>query len=186
MDGDLTEQKDGRGCEVNEVNPGLDFDTHDHEAVLANCRKRYKAGNNVALLQAINYCLGAKLIAPQWVATEFAISMKKWDALLVPDLGAAFGVGKHKHNHVAAQRKRRRLAMAVYETVRMIIDCEQNPVTGTKYVLDDSVFELVGKRLNKKAIGKTLARQYYLEILDLERELYAAEPDDQRDTPPKK
>ena len=168
------------------MNPGLDFDTHDHEAVLANCRKRYKAGNNVALLQAINYCLGAKLIAPQWVATGFAISMKKWDALLVTDLGAAFGVGRHKHHHMAAKRKRRRLAMAVYETVRTIIDCEQHPVTGTKYVLDDSVFELVGKRLGKKAISKTLARQYYLEIRDLERELYAAEPDDQRDTPPKK
>ena len=40
--------------------------------------------------------------------------------------------------------------------------------------------------LGKKAISKTLARQYYLEIRDLERELYAAEPDDQRDTPPKK
>jgi hypothetical protein len=168
------------------MNPGLDFDTHEHEAVLERLRKRYHYGDKFALLQALDYCLRAKLIAPQWIATAYAISMKKWDALLVADLGAAFGVGKRKHNQMAAQRKRRKLAMAVYETVCMIIDCERRPVTGTKYVLDDSVFELVGKRLGKKAISKTLARQYYLEIRDLERELYAAEPDDQRDTPPKK
>jgi hypothetical protein len=167
------------------MNLELDFDTHDYEAVLERLRKRYHYGDKFALLQALKYCLRAKLIAPQWVVTAYAISLKKWEALLVPDLGAAFGVGKHQRSQIAKERKRRRLAMAVYETVRMIIDYEQNPVTGAKYVLDDSVFELVGKRLRKKGISKTLARKYYLETCEAERVLSAAEPDGTRDTPPR-
>ena len=151
----------------------LDCDPHDHDAILGRYRKRFLAGDNDALLQAVDYCLRAKLVAPQWVATAHAISMRKWHALLVADLGSAFGVRKHKRNQMAAERRRRRLAMIVYETVSIIIE-EQQPVIGKKDVLDDTLYELAAKRLGK-GFSKTLVKKYYLEMRELKHELFVTE-----------
>ena len=55
-------------------------------------RKRFEAGDQTALLDAVDACLRAGLVVPEWAATPFCERYDGYRLLRVKTLDAAFGV----------------------------------------------------------------------------------------------
>lgn len=111
---------------------------------------RLNAGDRNAVLGALRICANHGLPMPDWLARAF---IQGYDLVLSRQTGSwddAFGKPVPKGAHLAAMRKRRNKATAVWLEVRKL-HAEGWPI-------DDGLFEKAGKRLG---IGKTLAGEFY-------------------------
>lgn len=113
-------------------------------------RQKFEAGDKWALLAAVRECARCSIPMPDWLATAFILA---YDGVLNCRIGSwdeAFGRPFPKGTHLAAKRKRRTKAPAVWLAVRKATDAGEP--------LDEGLFERVGKKLG---LGKTQTAEFY-------------------------
>lgn len=115
-------------------------------------RKRYEAGDDASLLDAIRICAIHGLQLPAWCAQEYLNKYRKVIHFKARSWDEAFGAAHPKNINLAAHEKKRRLSIAVWLEIRGIRDA--NP----QKAIDAELFEKVGKKFH---IGKTLTEEYY-------------------------
>ncbi len=109
------------------------------------------------LLWCVNVCLRHGIIAPEWLAGEFA---KRFDAVFHADVGSwsdplAFGTPYPKGTHIAAVRKAAKNGPKVVSEVDAILKSDpQTPI-------DKYLFERVGAPLG---LGTTLTEELYYDF----------------------
>jgi len=114
----------------------------------------FKYGDKFGLLRAVNVCALHDLPMPDWLKKAFTNAFDKVEELEVKKLEDAFGSPLKKGEHIAAVRKKRKLANLVFSEVGVAIR-DWKPV-------DTALFEEIGSKLG---LGKTLASDYYYEKL---------------------
>jgi hypothetical protein len=119
-------------------------------AVVEQRRKQFEAGEDWALLDAVDYCLRERMVPPEWGINAFCDRYLKWYLFRAKTLDEAFNVKRPKHTQIKALARREWLKpRVVYEVLRL-------RKTGVPF--GDELFERVGMTLG---IGKTLANDIY-------------------------
>lgn len=120
---------------------------------LAALQPRFAAGEGAALMDALALCARHDITMPAWVARGYLgayhqvldCKAKSWDEV--------FGDPHPKGQHLAARRKKRNLAPAVWSAVREARDMGRP--------IDEALFADIGKQLG---LGKTLVAEFYYEM----------------------
>ena len=112
------------------------------------CRKRFDAGDNAALLEAANLCAMAGTAMPQWLAEAFCARFLDWYLFQAKTLDEAFKITrKGKHTDKAARRERLRPRVA-------------EAVGRLGLPIDEHLFRVIGAELH---ISGAVAREIYYE-----------------------
>jgi hypothetical protein len=120
-------------------------------------RKQFEAGEEWALLDAVDFCARAGMTMPLWLANAFCERYLDWFLFQVKTLDEAFKVeGDRKGKHIERRARREWLKPRVVLEVLRLHDPE-----GENMPLDDVLFERVGETLG---CGKTLAKDLYYDV----------------------
>ncbi|MGY6517378.1 MAG: hypothetical protein ACXIUZ_01560 [Lysobacteraceae bacterium] len=120
------------------------------EAELAEEHARFEAGDRTALMGAIRVCANHDMVLPEWVSTAFIRSYDQVLTRKVASWDEALGRPLPKGKHLAAARKKRNKAPAVW--------LEINRLHAAGRGIDDELFSEVGHKLG---LGRTLVAEYY-------------------------
>ena len=126
------------------------------------CRRDFEAGDRVALMTAIYFCLKAGVVVPPWAAEAFGEGYRAVIDKRIASWDAAFGRPWPKGKHLATARRNDRLRWQVHDAVRW-----QRPK-------DENLFAKVGKQFG---IKRSKCRDLYYnadrKIRDLKKALDA-------------
>jgi HD-like signal output (HDOD) protein len=118
--------------------------------VIEERRKQFEAGQDWALLDAVDFCARAGMAMPTWLANAFCERYMAYHLFKAKTLDQAFGAKRPKHTQIGALAKREWLKpRVVYEVLRLRKD---------NVPFGEELFERVGEKLG---IGKTLANEIY-------------------------
>jgi hypothetical protein len=105
--------------------------------LLAKHRRRFRAGEAEALLDALELCAAYRVPLPEWAANEFLNRFYAWAEFRTATLDEAFGVARPKGTHLKARRLR--------EALRFDILQEVSRLRSEKMPLSDEIFEKVAR-----------------------------------------
>lgn len=120
------------------------------DRAIANCRKRFEAGEAGALLDAVDYCARSGTAMPLWLSEAYCARYIAWRTYKFKTLDQAFAV-ERKSQRIPELRKREILKPRVAIEVDRIHREEKLPI-------DEALFERVGKALR---IKPSTARDIY-------------------------
>ena len=119
---------------------------------LESLRNRYEAGEQIALLDAINYCATESVLMPDWVASEFVRKYRRVASYEVKTLDEEFGPCIPENQQLAAMRRRYKMAVVVYY-LTMIAWYEGTP-------RDEGLFEEIASQIGVRS-KSTVSRYFY-------------------------
>jgi hypothetical protein len=114
-------------------------------------RRQFEAGEDWALLDAVDFCARAGMPMPEWLVQAFCDRYVDWCLFRVKSLDDAFKVKRPKKMKLKARERRERLKPQVVLWVLRLQRERRVP-------FDEALFERVGKQLG---IGKTTANKIY-------------------------
>jgi hypothetical protein len=120
------------------------------------CRKKFEAGEERVVLDAIDLCARAGLPMPIWLVDAFCERYEKWRLFQAKSLDDAFGARRRKGVHIKRAAERAKLQPRVMLSV-LRLRRKKRP-DGKPVPIDEALFERVGKELK---IGKSLANEIY-------------------------
>lgn len=130
-------------------------------AVVEQRRKQFEAGQDWALLDAVNFCARERMAMPVWLVNAFCDRYMKWYLFKVRTLDEAFGVERPKRARIKDRARHEWLKpRVVLEVMRLR---EDNVPFG------DGMFERVGEKLG---VGKTQASDAYYDSANQWRTLF--------------
>jgi len=88
--------------------------------MVAKCRRQFKAGKQVALLDAIDFCARAGLSMPLWLAEAFCARYLEWVRFRAKTLDEAFRVARPKGARLDDRARRERLRGSVILRVLLL------------------------------------------------------------------
>lgn len=113
-------------------------------------RKQFEAGEDWALLDAVDFCAHAGMRMPVWLANAFCQRYANWRLFRVRSLDKAFKVERKGARRSERAQREWLKPRVVWQVLRL----------RTKMAIDDALFELVGKSLD---ISSSTARDIYYE-----------------------
>lgn len=134
------------------------MDRYDLSADFLEANKRlFESGNQWSLMQSICVCAREGRPLPRWAADAFVSAFEKIERAEFNSWDRVFGTPYGKGKHLSAIRKRKKQAYKVVSCIKQIRqDAPETPI-------DDELFFRVGKKLG---LGKTLASQYYYDMVN--------------------
>lgn len=118
---------------------------------LAELEKRFAAGENGVILDAVSLCALDDLVMPEWLARAFLKQYRKVRHYHEKSWDGAFGKPHKKGTHLAAERKRQRLAIQIWnKAVDILRNDPSRPIDA----------ELYGQAGRDLGVEKTLAQEY--------------------------
>jgi hypothetical protein len=121
-------------------------------------QKQFEAGEDWALLDALDLCMRTGTPIPLWIANAFGERYLDWLAFRAKSLDSAFRVKREKGTRVSHRANRERLKPHVVRRV------QQLHAEGKGMPIDTALFERVGEDLN---ISEGLARSIYYDAKQL-------------------
>ena len=112
------------------------------------CRERYEAGDDLALLDAVDICIRSGTTVPVWAANAFSDRYLAWRSFQTKTLDDAFKVHRPKGAHLSTRARRQQLLPMVVREYRRLKDATPS--------ID--LFEVIGKNLN---IPAGTAKEYF-------------------------
>jgi hypothetical protein len=109
------------------------------EHLVEKCRKHFEAGEDWALLEAIDVCARSGQRLPMWIVDAFCPRYAAWLTYEAGTLDAAFGVARPKRTKIKARAARERQRARV---VRRVFDLHRAGVP-----IDERLFARAGKAL---------------------------------------
>jgi hypothetical protein len=131
------------------------LEPHKVDILLRAWKKKFQAGDTVALFKAVNLCLKAG-VAPLWVREAFGKGLGNVIDRDAVSWDEAFGGPYRKGAKVKSARRRRQLLLPVYEEVMRLHTEEKMPI-------DPLIFAAAGRKFG---IGHTLAGKLYSAIIN--------------------
>jgi len=126
------------------------FDEHAAR-VLEHFRLRYEAGNKAALLGALHWCLGMRVMVPDWVAAHINQALRRWESYETLTLDEALGIKRTTDpRKIAAERRAPKIIGELWMHIWSEIDAGASR--------NEEFFEKVGKKFG---ISKTRAKEYW-------------------------
>jgi hypothetical protein len=135
------------------------------DLAIEDCRKRFKAGDPKALLEAIDYCARSGSAMPLWLGEAVCARFDSWFRYEVKSLDQAFDV-ERKGERISNRQSRERLKPRVAWEVSRLHREENLPV-------DETLFDLVGRTFG---VSMRTARAIYYSDDNRWRKLFEAMP----------
>ena len=105
--------------------------------------RQFRAKNERALLDAVDFCARAGMAMPPWLANAFCRRYMKWHQFEAKSLDEAFKVERPKRMQTKKAERREKLKLQVVLEVLRIQSEKRVP-------LDNTLFERVGEKLGIK------------------------------------
>ncbi|OAN88971.1 hypothetical protein A8B84_10355 [Marinobacter sp. EhC06] len=139
-------------------------------------REKWESGDPLALFEALNWCVVAKIPLPDWCGSAVSKAAHRLIGLEVKTLDDAFGVTGKIHKGVKLTNARQRLEYTGLSWV--IVNRFRNE--GYSY---DEALELAAQSMKTKGFrgGSSVVKQLYTEAKKIH---YVKEPDTNRDQTP--
>jgi hypothetical protein len=110
--------------------------------VVEERHKQFGAGEDWALLDAVDFCARAGVVMPEWLAEAFCQRYLDWHLFQAKTLADAFGVARSKREHAKKRADRERLKP------RVVLEVLRQRRKDETLAIDEELFRRVGEVLN--------------------------------------